>query len=126
MHNYTQEQLAEMTKESEAIADIINSVEKILTEEALGEVPKTESNLIKLDRKMLIEFEKRREEKFQLHQVLKIYHDWAWRLYYVVQGNQGRLKKGKLREHALELYAVVCTIKQIMAAMAPPDPTPIA
>jgi hypothetical protein len=112
-----------MTKQSEAIADIINAVEKILKEEALGEVPRSESNIIRLDRKILTEFEERKQEKLQLHEVLKIYNNWAWRLYYVVQANQGRLKKGKIREHAIEICSIVCTIKQILTSMGPQEPT---
>ena len=115
MKSYTEIQLTEMSKEAEAIADLLKSVEQLLKDEQEGQVPVLESNIIRMDKKILTEFEQRKIEPLQMHEVLKIYHDWAWRTYFVVQGNQGRLKKGKLREHALELFAVISTIKQILA-----------
>jgi len=114
MTEYTEEQLQEIYKESEAIADILNACEKMLKEEQEGEVPAAETNLIRLDKKILSEFEYFKTQPLPLAKVINIYHDWAWRLYYVIQTNQGRLKKGKLRDHAIEVFGVVSTIRQIL------------
>lgn len=124
MTEYTEEQLQEIYKESEAIADILNACEKMLKEEQEGEVPVSENNVYRIDRKLLTEFEHYKTQPMALDQVINIYHGWSWRLYYVIQGNQGRLKKGKLREHALELFAIVSTIRQILSPKNPEQPTP--
>lgn len=125
MTEYTEEQLQEIYKESEAIADILNACEKMLVEEKEGEVPASENNIIRMDGKILTEFEFYKTQPMALDKVISIYHNWAWRLYYVIQGNQGRLKKGKLRDHVLEIFSVVSTIRQILSPKNPEQtPTP--
>jgi hypothetical protein len=113
MSEYTEEQLASMYKEVEDIREILGAIEKILVDEEKGGIEKLDTNIINIDRKMLTEFERFKTVPVAIDKVVSTYHDWAWRTYYIAQQNQGRLKKGKLREHIIELYGIVATTRQI-------------
>jgi hypothetical protein len=115
MSEYTEEQLAAMYKEVEDIREVLGALEKILVDEEKGGIQKLDSNVIGIDRKMLTEFEHIKVTPMPISKVISTYHDWAWRTYCLAQQNQGRLKKGKLREHVIELYNIVATAKQVFA-----------
>lgn len=114
---YSDEDLAQMSKEAEAVGDLLNAIERLLEEEAQGSI-QPPKNVIHVDFRIKTEFTKimtkNRNTRLELPVVLKRYHDWAERTYLLALKNSGRLRKGKLREHIAEARDIVATITRIL------------
>lgn len=112
---YTDEDLLAMSKEAEAVGDLLNAIERFLEDEEKGsvQVPK---DVIHVDFKIKTEFTKvmTKHRRIALIDILKHYHDWAERAYLLCLKNGGRLQKGKLRDHVVEAKDIVATIVKIL------------
>lgn len=110
---YSDDQMVEMTLEIEAVADLLKAIEKILEEEKEGTNISAIGNVIYTDFGILAEFERLREARLKLPQVIAVYHDWAERTYMLCVKNRGRLQKGKLRRYIEQCFGQVLTIKKL-------------
>jgi len=116
MATYSDEDLLMMSKEAEAIGDLLRATDKILLKEEKGEGRQVgeDNNVVYVDFGIAQEFKKLETTPMKIGQVLELYHNWAERVFLLAMQNSGRLKKGKLREHVAKTLAIVATITRIL------------
>lgn len=115
---FTDNQVEEMSKEAEAIAELHNATAAILHLEKENIKQKkyvaSDSNVIRVDFSLRQEYEKAKAIPLKLPQVLAIYHDWAFRTYELAQSNKGHLKN----KHVLKMielnHAIIDSITTIL------------
>jgi hypothetical protein len=116
---YTDEDLEAMSREAEAVGDLLNAIDRYLENEKKGSKD-TPSNVIYVDFKIKNEFTRIMSSHAQrsLMDILSKYHDWAERTFLLCLKNGGRLDKGLIREYVVEARDIVATITKILP-MAP-------
>lgn len=115
---FTENQVEEMSKEAEAIAELHNATSAILhveKENIKQKKPTTsDSNVIYVDFKLKQEYEKAKTIPLKLPQILAIYHDWAFRTYELAQANRNHLKNKHILKMVELNHAIVDTITSIL------------
>ena len=111
---YTDKQMTELTMEIDAISDLIQASETILFKELKGDI-KSKNRVYNVDFSMPAEFERIKNSKLKLPEILSIYHDWAYRTYMLCIKNRGKLKSGPMRKIILERLEMVKTINVIFS-----------
>lgn len=113
---YTDADLLSMSKEAEAINDLLRATDKILNEEKKSEEKKhdKDDNVLYVDFAIAEEFKKLETTPMKMKEVLSLYHNWAERLFLIVMENRGHLKRGKLRDHVEKTLDLVATITRIL------------
>lgn len=114
---FSNEQMEEMSKEAEAIAELLKATEEILKQTAKSKKtrkPIEGDNIIHVDFSLKREFEKAQKLPLKLPQVLAIYHDWAFRTHQLAQINVNRLNNKAVRKMVELNYGIVHTITDIL------------
>jgi hypothetical protein len=115
---YTNDQVEEMAKEAEAVAELYKAVDAILHPDTnrtdKEECDVADENVIYVDFGLKREFEKAQTMPLKLPQLIAVYHDWAFRSFLLAKANQTRLKNKKVREMVELNHAIVGTIQDIM------------
>jgi len=112
---YTDEDLQAMSKEAEAVGDLLNAIARHLSNEEKGSA-QTPQNVIHVDFKIKTEFTKTmtKHKSLSLLKVLENYHDWAERAFLLCLKNEGRLDKGLVRNHVVGARDIIATITRIL------------
>ena len=112
---YTDEDMSAMTKEVDAIADLLRATDAILLREEKSDSHELgKNNVIYVDFAIAQEFKKLETTPTQMDKILKLYHDWAERVFLLAERNSGRHKKGKLRTHVVSALGIAATITRIL------------
>lgn len=113
---FNEKEMSEMAMELDAIGDLANAISNILEEEKTGTSISPVDNVVHVDFSILSEFEKLKDSRLKLPQVLAVYHDWAERTYMLCQKNRGRLQGGRLRQYIDNCILQIGTIERIFPA----------
>lgn len=105
--------MSEMAMELDAIGDLANAISNILEEEKAGTSFSPTDNVVHVDFSILSEFDRLKNSRLKLPQVLAVYHDWAERTYMLCQKNRGRLRNGSLRHYIDSCILQIGTIERI-------------
>lgn len=112
---YTDEDLVAMSKEAEAVGDLLNAIDAYLADEE-KRPDRTLTNVIYVDFKIKTEFTEimTSHKNVSLLDILKKYHDWAERTFLMCIKNTGKLDKGIVKQHVLEARDMVASITKIL------------
>jgi hypothetical protein len=121
INDYSETEINDINVVLKCWFETLTETDELLTKEIEKPTPQTpENNVIYLDFRPLVEYNRLKDHEMPIHEIIQKYDDWNDLLWKQVKLNVGNIGNKKVKEYLVKLRLVVASFGNLL--VAPTDP----